>query len=568
MTTKYLPESTILAPRDPSITDDNEWPIFRLSDAAICLRHTSDPASLLLASEQNPLTVTGKLKLVPDIDEDEDDADYDDLHSALLRRTKQGTVPIEVQNVRTFSYSDSGELWAAGASGWFTIRPSKAYKPIYDQMIESVNTFYFVADAYKTPRRKGKREHAIALPDYTIQELFEKYAAEEMEAGNGAQEAAQKIYQHREFLLAEMIAGKQDIMWGKNPLYVHLMRKFSKDYARIKERLVSGLALREGTQAAVASAPIPKHARQLSLETASTTSSKRGRGRPRKYPPTDVISIGSSSVASSAVKDTPKEAAAKPAGNVAKPYAKPYAIPQKPTRRQQATSASITATPEVQESQHQAEISTPESDAEPNPRPPKSSLRLKPTSASKGPPKSNKRPPPDEDEVDHPELRSSPAPAGKRKREDPPADARHAPKRRNSKHEVDEGIDMPTSPSSTSDQTPDNDQAVGGASATRLNHVPDPIQQDTWLCALDGCTHKVYSASLPASQKLIREHYKLHAYDDDERVRMVRKLQAPSLPTNRLMEKVKDVARGEGLVGMVGSRVAGSRFPQPIKQEY
>ncbi|KAK3700783.1 hypothetical protein LTR37_015755 [Vermiconidia calcicola] len=567
MTTKYLPESAILAPRDPSITDDNEWPIFRLSDATVHLRNTFEHASLLSASEQHPLTVTGKLKLVPDIDEDEDedDADYDDLRCALLRRTKQGTVPIEVHDVRTFSYSDTGELWAAGASGWFTIRPSKAYKSVYDQMIESVNTFYFVADAYKTPRRKGKGKQAIGLPDYTTQELFEKYAAEEMEVGNGAQEAAQKIYQNREFLLAEMIAGKQDIVWGKNPLYVHLMRKFSKDYARIKERLVNGLAMREGRHSAAQPQP---HARQPSLDTTSTTSSKRGRGRPRKYPPTDAISIGSSSVASSALKDASRKKAPRAAGIMTKQ------ISQKPTRRHEAISTSITATPEIQESQPDPGPSTPESDAESNPRPPKSSLRLKPTKPSKGPPKSNKRPPPDE-EADDPAPRSSPAPAGKRKREDPPTDARHAPKRRHSKHEVDEGIDMPTSPSSTSEEVAQDDQAVGGAATTesaslplRLNHVPDPLQQDTWLCALDGCTHKVYSASLPASQKLIREHYKLHAYDDDERVRMVRKLQAPSLPTGRLMKKVKDVARGEGLVGMVGSRVAGSRFPQPVNQKY
>lgn len=128
---------------------------------------------------------------------------------------------------------------------------------------------------------------------------------------------------------------------------------------------------------------------------------------------------------------------------------------------------------------------------------------------------------------------------------------------------------MPTSPSSEEVAGSPASDAVPGATDTelplRLNHERDPIQEDTWVCALDGCTHKVYAASLPESQKLIREHYALHAYDDDDRVQMVKKLQAPSLPVNHLMEKVRIQAR---LEGFPGSRVAGTRYPEPVRQRY
>lgn len=111
----------------------------------------------------------------------------------------------------------------------------------------------------------------------------------------------------------------------------------------------------------------------------------------------------------------------------------------------------------------------------------------------------------------------------------------------------DEGIDIPASPA---DDVPDN---------------PDPVQENTWVCALAGCTHKVYLSHLPASQKLIREHYALHAYDDDERVRMVKRLAQPSLPIGHLMEKVRGQARMEGFPD---STVAVSRFGDGVTQRY
>lgn len=112
--------------------------------------------------------------------------------------------------------------------------------------------------------------------------------------------------------------------------------------------------------------------------------------------------------------------------------------------------------------------------------------------------------------------------------------------------------------------------------AIRLNHHPDPLQQDTWICALEGCMHKVYLASKPDSQQLIKDHFRLHIFDDDERVKLVKKLQAPSLPVRHLMERVRLQAAVDGIGpstaggsyvgpgGILGSQVAGSRFPDPV----
>jgi len=223
-----------------------------------------------------------------------------------------------------------------------------------------------------------------------------------------------------------------------------------------------------------------------------------------------------------------------------------------------------------------AEISESEDELHQTARKGKSALRLKPSRASKAASKGGKGKAPagissnedEEDEEDEP--RSSPA-GGKRKfGENPEHDPRRG-KRRHSKALSDEGIDMPESPST------DSPGAIAGAPLSPPADIaetarPDPVQEDTWICALDGCTHKVYLASQLESQRLIREHYTLHAFDDDERVQLVKRLKAPSLPVSHLMERVRLQAKVDGFPG---NRVAGTSYPpveqglpEPIVQRY
>jgi hypothetical protein len=300
------------------------------------------------------------------------------------------------------------------------------------------------------------------------------------------------------------------------------------------------------------------------VDSASTTSSlKRKRGRPPKNLPSDVVSIDSNSAAISALEEKhSEERASKPIKSKAKGATRFKT--QSGGSVKSSAPVSGTETPEIPESQPEAQTQDSDSDAQPQRRKRKSALRLKPNKPSKGPPRSSNAVAEEED--DEPEPRFSPGPSGKRKRDEPNGTTRNS-KRRSSRYEVDEGIDIPASPSS--EEVTDSPDAELGATDTslplRLNHRPDPVQEDTWICALDGCTHKVYAASLPESQKLIREHYALHAYDDDERVQLVKRLEAPSMPVSHLMEKVRIQAR---LEGFPGSRVAGTRFPEPLRTKY
>ena len=290
-------------------------------------------------------------------------------------------------------------------------------------------------------------------------------------------------------------------------------------------------------------------------------------------------------MASSAIKEAPAKttsqlkSSAKAKEQALKPA--PAAAASRRTRknRQASARASAAQTPEIQNSTSATpaqQDSDSDSIAPRRAHKGKSALRLKPSKATKGPPKGGKAPTAEGDEEEDERARPISLPAPSKRKRDEEQPTRKPSKRRGSRHNeaVDEGISMADSPDSATGSeeipaTPNSDAAPGAGeadtSASELAHHPDPVQEDTWTCALDGCTHKVYAASTSTSQALIKEHYALHAYDDDERVKMVKQLQAPSLPVRHLMEKVRMQARVEGFPG---SRVAGTRFPEPVSSRY
>lgn len=104
----------------------------------------------------------------------------------------------------------------------------------------------------------------------------------------------------------------------------------------------------------------------------------------------------------------------------------------------------------------------------------------------------------------------------------------------------------------------DDDKVIG--TETRETSLPFRFEDaanngDVWHCPVDGCMHKTYAASEPSSQLLIKRHSQTHDFDHDERVQLVRRMEAPYLPVNRLMDRVRGMA-------------ASSKSPPPITQRY
>jgi hypothetical protein len=540
MNTRAIPESSILAPRNPALNNNSDdWPEFQLKDVRVHIpEDASQLTSLLDAAARYPLTLTGHLEPLS----------KDQAHLQLQTTAKRAPL-IEINGVRTFSYGQFEDgnigLWAGGKAGWFALRPSRAYKAIWGGMVESVNIFYWIVDAYREKRRKGKGKS-----EYSVKELFDKYADEVLEDAKGGKEAAQVIHEQRYFLLASMLAGKEGIAWTKNPLYQHLSQQFPEDHALVKTRLTG-------------QAPPARSARQTSVNSDSGNL-KRKRGRPTKDHSQEVTSIREESVAE---EPTSVEATGKNGPSQQHP-AKPTA--SRRTRRGRDSPSTDTSDAEMRTPAHNTNGAVRQSMKG------RSALRPRASKASKGASKGGKAPVHSLDNSDDEEedLAALSPTAAKRHHSQPTTQRTSHPNPKLLKHDLDEGIDIPSSPSSSAASAPALETSPSPSNtdtdlALRLKHAPDAIQEDTWLCALDGCSHKVYNASQADSQRLVREHYALHAYDDDERVQLVNRLQHPSLPVGHLMERVRLQARTEGFPAssrrVVEGAAAHSRY-RPLSQ--
>lgn len=62
-------EENVLAARDPSVDDENDWQEFSLSDVKVLIPGKSRYANLLTASPDNPVRVTGCLD---EVEEDQE----------------------------------------------------------------------------------------------------------------------------------------------------------------------------------------------------------------------------------------------------------------------------------------------------------------------------------------------------------------------------------------------------------------------------------------------------------------------------------------------------------------
>ncbi|KAF3896576.1 DNMT1-RFD domain-containing protein [Trichophyton interdigitale] len=203
----------VLASKDPGLTDENDWEEFSLKDVKVYIPGKTRYANILSASEDNPLMVTGQLE---EVDEDQEslvlDGDY------LQKR-------VVIQNVTHYAYGQDGDggvgIWAAGDAGWFSISPAKGYKPMFQEVVEAVDLLYFLVDQYQPKKRKGKNRKKL-----TWEFLLDEYTRHTHGACEDAEESLEVFNKHHEFLIRQMVQGKEDIDWPSTSVYSHLREEF------------------------------------------------------------------------------------------------------------------------------------------------------------------------------------------------------------------------------------------------------------------------------------------------------------------------------------------------------
>ncbi|KXG47376.1 uncharacterized protein PGRI_012460 [Penicillium griseofulvum] len=214
-------EETVLAPTDPSITDENDWWEFGLTDVKVLKPGKMLYANLLDATEQNPVQVIGCLEPLRE----------DQEH--LVLNPDNPPKRIIIDEVTHYAYGQtedkSIELWVAGKAGWYDIiSPAKGFTPTYNRMVQAIDMLYFLVDKHQ----QGKKQI-----NPSFRSLCEQYTYHTYGSCETREQSAEVFAMHATFLLRCMIQGDSDVDWKKTNVFVHLRRQFNDDYNRLMEEL-------------------------------------------------------------------------------------------------------------------------------------------------------------------------------------------------------------------------------------------------------------------------------------------------------------------------------------------
>ncbi|KAJ5457912.1 hypothetical protein N7475_009300 [Penicillium sp. IBT 31633x] len=214
-------EETVLAPTDPSITDENDWWEFGLTDVKVLKPGKMLYANLLDATEHNPVQVIGCLEPLRE----------DQEH--LMLKPDNPPKRIIIDEVTHYAYGQtedkSIELWVAGKAGWYDIiSPAKGFTPTYNRMVQAIDMLYFLVDRHQ----QGKKQ-----VNPSFRSLCEQYTYHTYGSCETREQSAEVFAMHASFLLRCMIQGDADIEWKKTNVFVHLRRQFYDEYERLMEEL-------------------------------------------------------------------------------------------------------------------------------------------------------------------------------------------------------------------------------------------------------------------------------------------------------------------------------------------
>ncbi|KAJ5678018.1 uncharacterized protein N7477_003651 [Penicillium maclennaniae] len=224
-------EETVLPPIDPSITDENDWWEFELTDVKVLRPGKMLYANLLDASDDNPVQVIGCLELKKD---QEHLGAYpiarDACRKALDPDSHSNRVIID--DVTHYAYGQtedrSVEIWVAGKAGWYLISPAKGYLNTFNRMVQAVDMLYFLIDRHK----QGKKQINPTFRNLCQQYTFHTHG--DCETG---EQSADAFAEHAPFLLRCMIVDEYEgVDWKQTNVFVHFRRKFPDEYKKLVDK--------------------------------------------------------------------------------------------------------------------------------------------------------------------------------------------------------------------------------------------------------------------------------------------------------------------------------------------
>ncbi|KAJ5122268.1 hypothetical protein N7448_003400 [Penicillium atrosanguineum] len=222
-------EETVLPPIDPSVTDENDWWEFELTDVKVLRPGKMLYANVLDASDDNPVQVIGCLELKKN---QEHLGAYSIACDAYPLDPDSTSNRIIIDDVTHYAYGQtedrSVEIWVAGKAGWYLISPAKGYLPTFNRMVRAVDMLYFLIDRHK----QGKKQINPTFKNLCRQYIFHTHG--DCETG---EQSAEAFAEHAPFLLRCMIEDEYESMdWKQTNVFVHFRRQFPDEYKKLVDQ--------------------------------------------------------------------------------------------------------------------------------------------------------------------------------------------------------------------------------------------------------------------------------------------------------------------------------------------
>ncbi|OAA67030.1 hypothetical protein SPI_01606 [Niveomyces insectorum RCEF 264] len=227
---RWTPETNVLKPVDSSVNND-EWPIFVLTDAVVYRPDGVTMANALLVDHEGPFIVRGKLEV-----EDETDFQY-----LVKPNVRSAYIQIDVSIAYSIGYDPFAVIWLAGKAGWFEINPHPSYKPIYKHMCEVSLLYHQLTEIYnEAAHRVPRSERKKIYMTMDIKDILFEYA---VAVGDGTtfDEVVDKCLKLGPSLLAHL-ARTTELPWKATSFYRWLDGKL-KDKDRSERRSSRGVSV-------------------------------------------------------------------------------------------------------------------------------------------------------------------------------------------------------------------------------------------------------------------------------------------------------------------------------------
>ncbi|KAH8801552.1 hypothetical protein F5884DRAFT_518767 [Xylogone sp. PMI_703] len=222
----YVHESSVLK-SIAKVLDPDEWPCFLIEDAVVYWKDGETQANILDAELQGTYIVRGRLEVEKE-------------NRKYLQNKKVYSAYIEIRDSQAYSIGyGPTTIWASGKSGWFEIRPATEYQDIYNKIIEGIDLYYAILEAYedleREPKHKGYRN------SLTVDEILLKYAIRDG-TGLTRSEVIERIESHASFLLTHMRKEKL-VKFEATSFYKWLKIRCPEIFQRLLQHSVSAAAM-------------------------------------------------------------------------------------------------------------------------------------------------------------------------------------------------------------------------------------------------------------------------------------------------------------------------------------